>query len=87
PAGCNCASRTTYNGTDIQAACDQALTLASEGKTVGNDKYPHVYNGEFVCVFHYAQLTVYPRLRKVQLWQRAEVVLRGSYPAHRIHST
>ncbi|KAE9407764.1 Ribonuclease/ribotoxin [Gymnopus androsaceus JB14] len=43
PTGCNC-DGTQYTQADINAAGAKALQLASEKKTVGKDKYPHVYN-------------------------------------------
>ena len=45
PSGCNCDNKTSYDKDQINAACTQALQLASEGKTLGRDKYPHTYNG------------------------------------------
>ncbi|PQE08348.1 extracellular guanyl-specific ribonuclease protein [Rutstroemia sp. NJR-2017a WRK4] len=44
PTGCNCDNKSTYDQSAINAACTEALRLASEKKTVGNDKYPHAYN-------------------------------------------
>ncbi|KIK70135.1 hypothetical protein GYMLUDRAFT_53238 [Collybiopsis luxurians FD-317 M1] len=44
PTGCNCDNRTTYSQDDINAAATRALQLASEGQTLGEDKYPHAYN-------------------------------------------
>lgn len=43
PTGCNC-DGTSYSQTDINAAASQALSLASQGQTLGRDKYPHAYN-------------------------------------------
>ncbi|KAH7869419.1 Ribonuclease/ribotoxin [Lentinula edodes] len=43
PSGCNC-DGTAYTEADINAAGAKALQLASEKKTLGEDKYPHVYN-------------------------------------------
>ncbi|KAI9741308.1 MAG: hypothetical protein M1834_003025 [Cirrosporium novae-zelandiae] len=43
PSGCNC-DGTDYTRTDINNAATKALSLASEGKTLGKDKYPHAYN-------------------------------------------
>jgi hypothetical protein len=45
PSGCNCDNKTTYDQEAINAACTEALRLASEGRTLGRDRYPHVYNG------------------------------------------
>jgi hypothetical protein len=45
PEGCNCDNKTEYDRATINAACTQALNLASQGQTLGRDKYPHVYNG------------------------------------------
>jgi hypothetical protein len=45
PSGCNCDNKTTYDQSAINTACTQALNLASQGKTIGRDKYPHAYNG------------------------------------------
>ncbi|RDW59874.1 putative ribonuclease T1 [Coleophoma cylindrospora] len=44
PSGCNCDNKTTYDKAAINAACTEALKLASEKRTLGRDKYPHVYN-------------------------------------------
>ncbi|MCJ1282980.1 hypothetical protein MMC26_002307 [Xylographa opegraphella] len=35
---------TDYGKADINAAASKALELASQGQTLGRDKYPHVYN-------------------------------------------
>jgi len=43
PSGCNCDGQ-DYTSEDISNAANAALKLASEGKTSGNDKYPHTYN-------------------------------------------
>ena len=43
PSGCNC-GRDNYSQADIDAACKAALQLASQGQTVGRDRYPHAYN-------------------------------------------
>ncbi|KAL1967823.1 hypothetical protein VTN77DRAFT_2512 [Rasamsonia byssochlamydoides] len=43
PSGCNC-DGTGYTRTDILNAAEKALSLASQGQTVGRDKYPHAYN-------------------------------------------
>jgi len=45
PEGCNCDNKTEYDRAAINAACTQALSLASQGQTIGRDSYPHVYNG------------------------------------------
>ncbi|KIY51477.1 ribonuclease-domain-containing protein, partial [Fistulina hepatica ATCC 64428] len=42
--GCNCGGVSDYTKADINAAAKRALELASEGRTIGRDKYPHVYN-------------------------------------------
>ncbi|KAF7305357.1 hypothetical protein HMN09_00787700 [Mycena chlorophos] len=55
PTGCNCSNKSTYDEADIQNACDEALALASEGKTVGEDRYPHVYNDYEKFNFGHAQ--------------------------------
>ncbi|KAJ7651396.1 Ribonuclease/ribotoxin [Roridomyces roridus] len=55
PTGCNCANKSTYDQEEIQSACDEALALASEGQTVGRDKYPHVYNDNERFNFGHAQ--------------------------------
>ncbi|KAF1353239.1 Ribonuclease/ribotoxin [Delphinella strobiligena] len=44
PSGCNCDNKTSYTQTQIEQACQEALTLASEGKQEGRDEYPHAYN-------------------------------------------
>ncbi|ESZ95799.1 hypothetical protein SBOR_3816 [Sclerotinia borealis F-4128] len=44
PTGCNCDNESTHDQSAIDAACKQALLLAFEKKTVGEDKYPHAYN-------------------------------------------
>ncbi|KAH8805526.1 Ribonuclease/ribotoxin [Xylogone sp. PMI_703] len=44
PSGCNCDNKSSYDESAINAACQQALQLASEKRTVGKDKYPHAYN-------------------------------------------
>ncbi|KAI9841771.1 MAG: hypothetical protein M1830_007841 [Pleopsidium flavum] len=43
PTGCNC-DGTDYTRDDINAAATKALSLASQGQTIGRDKYPHAYN-------------------------------------------
>jgi hypothetical protein len=45
PEGCNCDNKTEYDRAAINIACTQALSLASQGQTLGRDKYPHAYNG------------------------------------------
>jgi hypothetical protein len=45
PEGCNCDNKTEYDRATINSACTQALNLASQGQTLGRDKYPHAYNG------------------------------------------
>jgi len=55
PSGCNCANKTDYHRDAINAACTQALRLASEGETVGRDKYPHAYNDYEHFKFDHAQ--------------------------------
>jgi len=55
PTGCNCDNKTTYNQAAINAACTEALQLASGKKTLGNDKYPHVYNDYEKFNFAHAQ--------------------------------
>ncbi|MCJ1416056.1 hypothetical protein MMC32_002391 [Xylographa parallela] len=54
PSGCNCAG-TDYAKADINAAANKALELASQGQTLGRDKYPHVYNDYEHFTFSYAQ--------------------------------
>ncbi|CAD6446833.1 2bd7bcb1-edf0-4af4-a5fd-05812858634f [Sclerotinia trifoliorum] len=60
PVGCNCDNESTYDQATIDAACKQALKLASEKKTVGRDKYPHVYND-------YEKFTFLPAAKKPYL--------------------
>lgn len=48
PSGCNCANISSYDKAQINAACTQALKLASEKQTVSRDKYPHVYSGMYL---------------------------------------
>jgi len=55
PSGCNCANQTTYDRDAINTACTEALKLASEKKTLGRDKYPHVYNDYEKFQFDHAQ--------------------------------
>ncbi|KAA6411977.1 MAG: guanyl-specific ribonuclease F1 [Lasallia pustulata] len=43
PSGCDC-DGTEYTNDDINNAATAALKLASEGQTLGRDKYPHAYN-------------------------------------------
>lgn len=38
PSGCNCDNKTSYTQAQIEQACQEALTLASEGKQEGRDK-------------------------------------------------
>ncbi|KAJ9619212.1 hypothetical protein H2203_008541 [Taxawa tesnikishii (nom. ined.)] len=54
PTGCNC-DGTAYNRSDINTAATEALRLASEGRTVGRDKYPHAYNDYEHFTFQHAQ--------------------------------
>ncbi|KAJ7464300.1 Ribonuclease/ribotoxin [Mycena galericulata] len=44
PSGCNCDNKSEYTEADILAAATRALELASQGQTIGRDKYPHAYN-------------------------------------------
>ncbi|KAF7901164.1 hypothetical protein EAF00_003385 [Botryotinia globosa] len=60
PTGCNCDNESTYDQSAIDAACKQALLLASEKKTVGKDKYPHAYND-------YEKFTFIPAAKKPYL--------------------
>jgi len=55
PSGCNCDNKTTYSKSAINAACTQALSLASQGQTIGRDKYPHAYNDYEHFSFPHAQ--------------------------------
>jgi len=55
PTGCNCDNKSDYDQAAINAACTQALQLASEGQTLGRDKYPHVYNDYEDFQFSHAQ--------------------------------
>lgn len=55
PSGCNCDNKTTYDREAINKACTQALTLASEGRTLGRDSYPHAYNDYEHFYFAHAQ--------------------------------
>ncbi|KAE9367606.1 Ribonuclease/ribotoxin [Stipitochalara longipes BDJ] len=55
PEGCNCDNKTEYDREAINAACTQALSLASQGKTIGRDSYPHVYNDYEKFSFQYAK--------------------------------
>ena len=55
PSGCNCDNKTTYDKDAINAACTEALQLASEKRTLGRDKYPHVYNDYEKFNFSHAQ--------------------------------
>ncbi|KAK8205125.1 Ribonuclease/ribotoxin [Phyllosticta capitalensis] len=43
PSACNC-NGTDYSTAPINAAATKALALAKDKKTLGDDKYPHVYN-------------------------------------------
>jgi len=43
PTGCDC-DGTEYTRNDINVAANKALQLASQGQTLGRDKYPHAYN-------------------------------------------
>ncbi|KZV81253.1 Ribonuclease/ribotoxin, partial [Exidia glandulosa HHB12029] len=54
PSGCNC-DGTEYTRADIAAAAKKALELASEGKTLGRDKYPHAYHDYEHFSFSHAQ--------------------------------
>jgi hypothetical protein len=54
PSGCNC-GRDDYSKDDITAAATAALQLASQGQTVGRDKYPHAYNDYEHFNFKHAQ--------------------------------
>ncbi|PMD55099.1 Ribonuclease/ribotoxin, partial [Hyaloscypha bicolor E] len=55
PEGCNCDNKTEYDRAAINAACTQALSLASQGQTLGRDKYPHVYSDYEKFSFQYAK--------------------------------
>ncbi|PMD18345.1 Ribonuclease/ribotoxin [Hyaloscypha hepaticicola] len=55
PEGCNCDNKTEYDRATINAACTQALNLASQGQTLGRDRYPHVYNDYEKFQFEHAQ--------------------------------
>lgn len=46
---------TGYTRADIQQAADKALSLASQGQTLGRDKYPHAYNDYEHFSFSHAQ--------------------------------
>ncbi|KAI9835761.1 MAG: hypothetical protein M1819_001940 [Sarea resinae] len=54
PSGCNC-DGTDYTKTDIQNAASKALQLASQGQTIGRDRYPHAYNDYEHFSFTHAQ--------------------------------
>ncbi|MCJ1405399.1 hypothetical protein MMC11_008627 [Xylographa trunciseda] len=54
PSGCNCDGK-DYAEADINAAATKALELASQGQTLGRDKYPHVYNDYEHFTFSHAQ--------------------------------
>ncbi|KAL1614891.1 hypothetical protein SLS54_009445 [Diplodia seriata] len=43
PSLCNC-DGVDYSKADIENAASLALELAKKGRTIGNDKYPHVHN-------------------------------------------
>jgi len=54
PSGCNC-DGVGYTRADIQNAAEAALALASQGETLGRDRYPHVYNDYEHFNFGHAQ--------------------------------
>ncbi|MCJ1374006.1 hypothetical protein MMC20_005236 [Loxospora ochrophaea] len=54
PTSCNCDGK-DYTKADINGAATKALSLASEGQTLGTDKYPHAYNDYEHFDFAHAQ--------------------------------
>ncbi|MCJ1247218.1 hypothetical protein MMC30_004432 [Trapelia coarctata] len=54
PTGCDCDGK-GYSQADINAAATKALELASQGQTLGRDRYPHAYNDYEHFSFSHAQ--------------------------------
>ncbi|OCL03629.1 hypothetical protein AOQ84DRAFT_302460 [Glonium stellatum] len=65
PTGCNCDNKTSYGQSEIKSAALEALSLASQKRTVGNDKYPHAYNDDEHFDFSHAQAPWSFPLRKL----------------------
>ncbi|KAL1633576.1 hypothetical protein SLS58_011028 [Diplodia intermedia] len=83
PSVCNC-DGVDYSKADIENAASLALELAKKGRTIGNDKYPHIHNNRDRFDFPHASLPYleFPLLQKGKTYDGrspgAERVVIGS---------